>query len=80
VSGGINISEPAVDLPVAIALISSFKDKALPSKTVAFGELDLMGNVRRANSLTKRVKEAKKIGIGTILSSESLTMISGLKI
>lgn len=76
VSGGIKIEEPAVDLAIALAIISSFKDKPLQVNTVAFGEIDLLGNVRRVNNQERRVKEAKKLGFKNILSSENLTSLS----
>ncbi len=79
VSGGINVAEPAVDLAVGLAVLSSYRGKALPAKTVAVGELDLLGNVRRVNSLDKRVKEAKKLGFKNIMTPENLKTISNFK-
>lgn len=72
VVGGLKIEEPAADLAVALAILSSYKNKALPAKTVAIGELDLLGNVRPVNSQPRRVKEAKKLGfhILSTLSSD----------
>ncbi len=79
VSGGIKIEEPAADLAVALAILSSFRGKPLPPKTVAFGELDLLGNVRRVNSLEKRLKEAKKLGFTNIVSPENLRSLPNFK-
>lgn len=80
VSGGLSISEPAADLAVALAILSSYKEKALGKKMIAFGELDLMGNVRKVNSEGKRGKEAKKLGFTTVVSSETLKSLTNFKI
>ncbi|MCL4389790.1 MAG: DNA repair protein RadA [Patescibacteria group bacterium] len=72
VSGGFKISEPAVDLPIALAILSSFRNKALPAKALAIGELDLLGNVRAVNNLPRRLKEAKKLGYNNLLSTNNL--------
>ena len=79
VSGGLNISEPAADLAMALAILSSYRDKTLPAGTVALGELDLLGTIRKINSLERRVKEAKKLGFKNILTSENLTTISNFQ-
>lgn len=80
VSGGLSISEPAADLAVALAILSSYKEKPLQAKMIAFGELDLMGNIRKVNSEGKRIKEAKKLGFATITSSETLSSLNNFKI
>jgi DNA repair protein RadA/Sms len=72
VSGGLKIEEPAADLAIALAILSSYKNKAVPEKSVAIGELDLLGNVRVVNSQERRVKEARKLGFKNILISISL--------
>ncbi len=69
VSGGFKISEPAADLGIALAIVSSFKDKPLNPKTCAFGEVGLLGEIRRVGGEEKRIKEAKKLGFTNILSS-----------
>ncbi len=78
-AGGLKIEEPAVDLAVALAIVSSYRDKPLQPNTVAIGELDLLGNVRRVNSLERRVKEAKKLGFKNILSSDNLSSLTAFK-
>lgn len=75
VAGGLKLSEPAVDLPIALAILSSFRNKPLPLKTLAIGELDLLGNIRLVNSLEKRIKEAKVRGFKNILSKITLSSI-----
>lgn len=67
VSGGLKIEEPAIDLAIALAILSSYQNKALPAKSVAIGEVDLLGNVRKVNSEERRIKEAKKLGFTKIL-------------
>lgn len=69
VAGGLKLSEPAVDLPIALSILSSFRNKPLLAKTLAIGELDLLGNVRPVNSLEKRIKEAKTRGFKNILAA-----------
>jgi DNA repair protein RadA/Sms len=67
VIGGIKIDEPAVDLAVAMAIVSSYKTKTIDSKTVFVGEIGLTGEVRSINNAEKRVKEVEKLGYKTII-------------
>jgi DNA repair protein RadA/Sms len=60
--GGLNVSEPAVDLGVAIAVVSSFRDRPLDRRTVLIGEVGLGGQVRPVSQLEQRLKEAAKLG------------------
>ncbi len=62
VAGGLKISEPAADLAVASALLSSFSGVALPPQRVSFGEISLSGAVRTSAHMALRLKEAKKLG------------------
>ena len=62
VAGGLRIAEPAADLAVAAALLSSFSGAALPVDHVYFGEISLSGAVRAAGHMTTRLKEAHKLG------------------
>lgn len=78
VAGGIKITEPAADLAICAAIISSFKDKTLAKKAVFIGEVGLLGEVRRIKSLDKRIKEAKKLGFERVFSSANLKNLSGL--
>lgn len=68
VSGGLKLKEPAVDLPVALSLISAFKNKPLPDKLASFGELGLLGELRRVQGEEQRVKEAKRLGFTELIS------------
>lgn len=62
VAGGLRIAEPAADLAVAAALLSSFSGAVLPADHVYFGEISLSGAVRAAGHMTTRLKEAHKLG------------------
>ncbi len=74
VVGGIKIDEPAADLAVAMAIISSLKDIVI-EKTVIIGELGLSGEVRFVPQLEKRIKEAQKLGFEKIICPK--TKIAG---
>lgn len=71
VIGGFKLSEPSVDLSVAMAIISSFKKIPLPEKSVFLGEIGLSGELRPASHLEKRIKEASKLGFDTIVTAAS---------
>jgi DNA repair protein RadA/Sms len=60
--GGVKIDEPAADLPVLLAIVSSLRGKPLPEKMVAFGEIGLVGEVRPVQRGQERLKEAAKLG------------------
>lgn len=62
VAGGMRISEPALDLGIVAAIISSYQNQAFDSKTVCFGEIGLVGEVRAVNLSEQRVMEAAKLG------------------
>ena len=65
--GGLKIEETAADLAVACALISAARDIALPSSTIAIGEVGLSGEVRMVSNLEGRLKEAAKLGFKNCL-------------
>lgn len=67
IAGGISINDPAADLSCAIAIISSYLNKALPEKTVLFGEIGLTGEVRPVYSPVNRIKEAYSLGYDTCI-------------
>lgn len=67
VSGGLKIDEPAADLAICMALVSSFTDKPLPPKTVFIGEIGLGGEIRRVNRLEERVRESLKLGYENVV-------------
>jgi len=65
--GGVRIAEPAVDLAVLLAIYSSIKNKALPAKSIVFGEVGLAGEIRPVQRGQERIKEAAKLGFRRIL-------------
>jgi DNA repair protein RadA/Sms len=60
--GGVRINEPAADLPLLLAIVSSFKNKAMPDKLVVFGEVGLAGEIRPVQRGQERLREAAKLG------------------
>ena len=62
VIGGLRITEPASDLAMALAIASSYQDRALPADLAIVGEVGLSGEVRRVGQLPARLNEALKIG------------------
>ncbi|MBM3537046.1 MAG: DNA repair protein RadA [Alphaproteobacteria bacterium] len=67
VAGGLRISEPAADLAVAAALVSSLTDQPAPNGSVIFGEIGLSGEVRAVGQTEARLKEAAKLGFSRAL-------------
>jgi DNA repair protein RadA/Sms len=65
--GGVRIGEPAADLAVCLAVVSSFTDKPIPSKVATFGEIGLAGEVRPATRGQERLKEAAKLGFEKVI-------------
>ncbi len=60
--GGLRADEPASDLAVAVALISSLKDAIIDSETIVFGEIGLAGEIRMVNNCEQRIKESERLG------------------
>jgi len=65
-TGGLEVSEPAADLAVVAALASSARSQALPERAVFFGEIGLLGEVRRVPAAASRLKEAAALGFQTV--------------
>src|SRR3990167_2809682 len=83
VVGGLQINEPAADLPILFAILSSFRNKALPQDVIVFGELGLSGEIRPVPGGQERLKEAAKHGFKTaIVPKANLTKesIHGMRI
>lgn len=84
IAGGIKMNEPAIDLGIVLALISSYKDKPIDEKTICFGEVGLSGEVRAVNMAEQRVQEAKKLGFEVCILPEvcrkSMTEVKGIKL
>ena len=71
VTGGLKVFEPAADLAICMAIISSFKDQTLAPKAVFLGEVGLLGEIRVVREIEKRSKEARKLGFTTVISPEN---------
>ncbi len=67
ITGGLKLVEPAIDLGIVIAVLSSFKNHALSPKLAAFGEVGLSGEVRAVSMARQRVAEAEKLGFDTCI-------------
>lgn len=76
VASGLKVFEPAADLGICLAIVSSFKNKPLSAKTVAIGEVGLLGEIRNVIGLERRIKEAKKLGFIHVLSSKSYSHLT----
>ncbi|MEM7565981.1 MAG: DNA repair protein RadA [Pseudomonadota bacterium] len=72
VAGGLKINEPAADLAVAAALVSSSMDVPLPADCVVFGEISLSGSVRPVTQRPARLKEAAKLGFARAIAPEAV--------
>lgn len=67
VAGGLKVNEPALDLGIVMALVSSFRNIVIDSKTIIFGEVGLAGEVRAVSRPQQRVNEAVKLGFNTCI-------------
>jgi DNA repair protein RadA/Sms len=61
-AGGLSVGEPAVDLPLALALASSLRDRPLAARSVAIGEVGLLGELRSVAGIERRLREAARLG------------------
>lgn len=84
IAGGMKMTEPAIDLGILLAIISSYKDVVIPDSVIAFGEVGLSGEVRAVSMAGQRVAEAKKLGFETVLLPEvckpSLGNVKGINL
>ena len=67
IAGGIRMIEPALDLGIVLAVVSSFQNKPMDEKTIVFGEVGLSGEVRAVNMAEQRISEAAKLGFTTCI-------------
>ena len=65
--GGVKLDEPAVDLAIALAIASSFREKPVQDRLVVLGEVGLTGEIRAVSGLEKRLQEAAKLGFSSCL-------------
>ena len=79
-TGGIRLSEPAVDLGVVLALVSSYRNRPVDEHVIIFGEVGLTGEVRGVNMAEQRVKEAARLGFTScILPATNAANIAPVK-
>jgi len=70
VAGGLKVDEPAADLGICVAIVSSLKNKLISKETVFIGEVGLLGEIRNVGQLEKRIKEARKLGFKKAITTE----------
>ena len=63
-AGGLAVGEPGLDLPISLALASSLRDRPVRDRTVAIGEVGLLGELRAVNGMERRLREASRLGFG----------------
>ena len=83
VAGGVKVTETASDVPLCLALLSSYRDKPIPRTAIAFGEVGLTGEIRPVPSGQERLREAAKQGFDVAIvpaDNAPRTPISGLKV
>ena len=66
-AGGLSVAEPGLDLPLALALASSFRDRPVVADSVAIGEVGLLGELRNVSGLERRLREAARLGFTTAI-------------
>ena len=71
VAGGLRINDPSTDLGVICAIVSSFRDRPIDSKTVIIGEIGLAGEIRGVRNISQRIKEAAKLGYKKVIVPKS---------
>jgi DNA repair protein RadA/Sms len=80
VTGGLDVKDPGADLGIALAIISSAKDMPLPENSICFGELGLLGEIRKVGFADKMLKEAKALGYERIFSPATHTTVKSISL
>lgn len=80
VTGGMDVKDPGADLGIALAIVSSTKNLPLPENSICFGELGLLGEIRRVGFSEKMLKEAKALGYEKIYSPEIYKTIKSISL
>lgn len=84
VVGGMKVSEPSLDLPIILALLSSWYNKAFGTRVVSFGEVGLGGEVRAVPNALQRIQESKKIGFTSVIlpagNAERIKNVEGVRL
>ena len=71
IAGGIKVEDPAIELALVCALLSSYEEKPLPSNIVLIGEIGLSGEIRAVNRIDQRIAEAEKLGMDAVIVPKS---------
>ncbi len=83
IAGGIRMNEPAIDLGIILAIVSSYKEIPIDDKLICFGEVGLSGEVRAVSMAEQRIQEAKKLGFTTCIlpqvCMDGLSQVKGLR-
>jgi DNA repair protein RadA/Sms len=83
-AGGLTLADPGLDLPLALALASSLRDRPVPADVVAVGEVGLLGELRPVPGLERRLREAARLGfrvaIVPMVRSGTLPEIAGIEV
>ena len=80
VAGGVKVAEPAADLGIAVALVSSFLDRPVSEGVIVFGEIGLTGEIRAVSHADMRIKEADKMGFSRgIIPNNCMKQTMGVK-
>ncbi len=84
VIGGLRLDEPGADLPVVLAVVSSYRDAAIPDDLVAIGEVGLTGEIRRVSHMNQRLQEIARLGFKQVIipqnKSDKLEIPEGLTV
>ena len=84
IAGGMKMTEPAIDLGICLAVVSSCKDIVIKDNVMVFGEVGLSGEIRAVSMAGQRVQEAKKLGFETVMLPEvcrsSVGKIEGIRL
>lgn len=76
VAGGLKVTEPASDLALCLAVASAYFDKPVSGKTIAVGEVGLLGEIREVVAQDKRIKEAKRMGFSLPITSKEFKYLN----
>jgi len=79
IAGGFKVTEPAADLAICAALLSSYKNKALKEKSVFVGEVSLLGNVTQVSKQERRQKQAKALGLLNFVTNKNCPYVNNLR-
>jgi DNA repair protein RadA/Sms len=82
VAGGLKLSDPGIDLSLALAIVSNALNISLPPRSLVIGELGLSGEIRPVSSLDLRIKEAHRLGFEKVVvpASGKIPSVKGIEI